>query len=251
MSDGSQQLPDHRIQEMMQAQRELAEQNRQLRQTVESLTTRLRGPDPAEDSPFAPEVERALQGRISQALTQQANQFKQQFGYIWDKQDRLDFQQRYGAEALKTYGDKIEDLRKKAQQEGRYLNHEDAFKFVKFEETNRKPQENPAPPMSEPKFDPYLGKYVQPEQTPQQAAPQVPQVPQGAPAPQVPQVPQVPQAPVQTGISPTEFGLPPVGPTNTGVASAPQGQGTGQINLDTATEEQVDAWASRYGDIPL
>lgn len=245
---GPQQVPDQRLQQLMETMRRLEEQNQQLRGTINALVGKqTEPPAPPEESDFAPEIDKALNKKVDALLQKRLaaidQEVKQRTGFVHDRTDRLEFQQKFGTEVWDKYGQKIEELRMNAERQGRWLPREEAYKHIFFEETARKPTPKPQAPKG-PQFDPYLQRWQQEQaeqsvETPEAAQPPAQQATPPAPAAQ-------PPAPAQ--VTKEDLGLPPVGPQTQG-ASVPQAQVP--KDLWEADEKQMDAWADKYGDVPL
>ena len=234
---GGGQVPQHRFQEVMETMRKMEQQNQQLRQTVDQLMLRQNPPQEAtvEKPLFQPEVDQALEKKIRGMLEPETNKLKNHLGFLVDRNDELEFRQKWGTEKFEAYNDKIEALRNDATRRGQFLRREDAYKHIFFEENGKKPQPKPEAPKG-PSFDPYTQQYVQ----------ETPVVPQEIPAiaPQVPVPMQVPAAPVDT-----EVVLPPVGPINASTSVQPQ---RGQIGIELNSDDKaLDSWANKYENQPL
>lgn len=245
------QVPDHRIEEMMQNFRRMEQENMRLRGTVDALMAqRTQAPEPQEDSPFQPEVERALQARFDREMAKRFQPIEQQtkaaIGALADQNDQLRFSLMYGQDTLTKYQDKIERIREERSRAGQWISREDAYKHIFFEEKGKQPAATPqaAQAPAAPAIDPYTGMMreqapveTQPPQAPQQAVPFQPAAPV---APQVPQVEQtsVPPLPPQT--------MSPVTPaTQTQITNVPAKL---ELEMDS---KQYDAWADKFANIPL
>lgn len=257
----SEQVPDHRFEELQRQLREVREQNNALRGQIEQMANPQKQ---AKDPVFKPEVEEAIadvvQRRVAQGLVEEINRLKNTVGFVVDGMDQVTFNQKYANDRYKPFHKKVEEVRQQAQARGQYLTREQALQMVYFEETGKKPQEAPATQNKEPKFDPYLGMYVDengrpinPAQSPaptedegqQQMTPQGHQAPQGQ-APMGQQGQQ--QAPQQVPPGAQQFNLPGVSPVGQ-QAPAPT-SGHLELSLD-ASDEALSQFESRYGDIPL
>lgn len=240
-------VPDHRLEEVMNRLRTLEQENARLRGTLDATFTRIQ-PDQQEpeDSPFQPEVERALQQKFDRELKKRFQPIEQQtkaaIGALADQNDALRFALTYGQDEYLKYQDKIERLREERSRAGQWVSREDAYRHIYFEENRKKPTANPQPSASTaaPSIDPYTGLMRE------QAA--VDTQPQQAP----PQQQAAPQPPQEVKVEQTA--LPPLPPQ----AAAPIAPSTPQqsINipakLDIALDDKtMSAWADRYGDIPL
>jgi hypothetical protein len=270
------QLPQHRQDEWREEMRVLREQNQQLRSTLDQVMLRQQQPQTQqvpEETPFDPKVDEAIKSRFKSLLSQETAQFKNAIGFLTEQNDQLRFQQMYGVDTYNKYKDKIKSVRDERTRMGQYVTHEDAYKYVAYDETQRKPQQKPEPAQS-PVFDSYLGRFLTPEEIKQNPALQ-----QAQPAQQPMQQQQRPmqqmQQPMQQQMQPgiqqeypqpnfpqpnrqqqqiprdpqnADFGLPPVGTPNPGVMGGAQPQS--RLDL-TTTDKGLEAFADKYGDIPL
>lgn len=245
-------VPDHRLDEVMQRLRAFESENMRLRGTVDALMQRPQAqasqPEP-EESPFQPEVERALQVRFEREMAKRfapiEQQTKQAIGALADQNDHLKFALRYGQDTWEKFQDKIERVREERSRAGQWVSREDAYRLVYFDEHGKKPAVTPqtAPAAAQtPALDPYTGlmREQAAEDTQAQNAP--PAVP-FQPAAQVPPV----QAPAQTPLPP----LPPqsMAPMAPSTAQT-QTQVPGKLDVAMGSPE-LTAWADKYGDIPL
>lgn len=243
-------VPDHRLDEMMQRMRELANENSKLRGTVEAIMAQRQQSAPVEtqeESPFQPEVERALQLKMDREFNKRMQplqeQTRQSFGALADQNDYLRFSLQYGADTYDKAKDKIERVREERSRNGQWVSREDAYRLIYFDEHGKKPAAAPASvPKADavPAIDPYTGMYKEPlvsaDPLAQQAAPV-------APAPAAPSLQAQPQ----------ESQVPALPPQSvTPIMS--QGQAATPVprNLDVAMgAAELDSWATKYGDIPL
>lgn len=248
-------VPDYRIQEMQEQLRKLADENRQLRGTIDTVYAnqmQRQQPQPTDEKPlFEPQIENALEKKIKKMVDPVAAKYQQQIGMLYDRNDQMDFQLRYGADTYQKYADKIEAIRQQNHQQGRWVSREEAYKLAHFEETNRKPKQNPHPGEQRPTgptFDPYTGMMIQAPQAvqPQAPAPQ-PAAPQ-QPGQQPQQVQAQPQQQPQAPLGQEDFGLPAdmVAPQS-GAPTAPS-QG---LSLSVPDEKGLTAFLDKYGDVPL
>lgn len=245
------QVPDYRLNEIMEEMRKMRDENQRLRGTIDHIyaqqNQRQQQPQEQDQPLFEPQIEQALEKKIRKMVEPVAQQSRNQMGMLYDKNDLLEFQLRYGPENYNKYSDKIETLRQQATHQGKYLTREEAYKLVYFEETNKKPQQKPVeaqPNAVAPQFDPYTGMVMQPQTQPQQA----PQQPAQQPQQVQPQVPQQQPQQIQTQQQPAEdFNLPMDVAT-----SGSRQQPVVTRGLDLTTEDRgLDAWADKYGDVPL
>lgn len=246
------QVPDHRFEELMQRVRQAEQENMRLRGTVDAMMQRqpAQPQTPPEESPFAPEVDRALAARfdreIKQRLTPLEQQHRQAFGALADQNDHLRFSLQYGPETYEKYKDKIERVREeRSRVNGQWVSREDAFRLAYYDENGKKPAPSPATIPSQaqaPQVDPYTGMYTQPVatdvQAPELAAPQAP--PAQQPAQSV--VAQPPAQPLP--VLPAQTVNPAASQSVTSTA-VPRSLDVGMGSPD------LDAWANKYGDIPL
>lgn len=242
-------VPDHRLDEMMQNFRRLEQDNQRLRGTVDALMARQPvqpTPEP-EESPFQPEVERALQARFEREMAKRfapiEQQTKQAIGALADQNDHLKFSLRYGADVYEKFQDKIERVREERSRAGQWVSREDAYRLVYFDENGKKPAVNPATvPQAAPQapaLDPYTGLIRG------TAMPETPAKEAAAPF-QPAQPPQV--------VAPEQTPLPALPPQSVAppAASVTQNQTQVPSKLDVSmASPELDAWATKYGDIPL
>lgn len=282
----NQNLPQHRLDELMGEVKALRDQNQQLRGQIDYIS---RGqqqqnqqqqsqPQPPK-SPFDENIDRALEEKFAWMMQQKLNplvdQFKQQIGYVVDRTDEVSFQNQYGNERYKKYLDKVNTIRRDYEQRGQYIPREEALRIAYFEETGKKPQPAPQeqqPQQEQPKFDPYFGKMVGPDGKPLTENPEAVQQPlqQQQPTTQAPgwqQYPEQQQPPQQmqpqqqmpNGFSPQEnqnhpttnpFGQLPDQGINNPYPGNPQA--TGHLTLDIqANDSDLKAFEDKYGDVPL
>lgn len=270
---GGQQVPDHRVDQLMERLRTIELQNQQLRSTIDHMS---RGQQPQQQSQaeqqFKPEVLQALKDVIRAEITPVKSEMQNHVGMVYDATDDAKFRLQYSDPKYTKLYPKVEELRRQAQAQNRWISREDALKMVYFEETGHKAQEAPAqiqPQAQQPLWSPYFQTFVDPKtgmpvQAPDamaaQQAPQAPQEPQvesqtqpqaqhpgmpwqqpqaqpGAQAPQQPQAQGNPyQArPPQHGMNPNHPMANPFGLPAQGVAPAAapqQAQNQGPMNLD-------------------
>lgn len=243
------QVPQHRQQDVMEQNRILREQVRQLQDTINQVAQRQMQPvqQPVQEDFEAP-VAAAIEKKVKSLLTPEVTQLKQNMGYLVDENDSLRFIQKYGHETYEKYKSQIEQERTEANRMGRFATREEAYRKIFFDEHQRKPQATPEAP-KQPVYDPYTGQWQQPPQQTQTIAPEAPvvQPPVQTPVapvaqPQQPVVAQPPQEP--------SFQLPPAGPQNPAVQASPTGRVPQTISLES-TDADLAAWAQKYGDVEL
>lgn len=249
--------PDHRFEE-------LAKQNKMLMQQVQQLKgiidTKFQPEKPQENQPFTPEVQQALDTYFQKKLQQETQQFQNQLGMVYGQLDEAKFMQKYGGDDKYTKMiPKVKQLIQEKQQEGQWISHEDALKWVYFEETGRKAQEAPQKP--KPVFSPVYNTWVDPltgmpvapepevQQTqppaPQEAAQQVDEFGQ----PQTPQAPvQPPQQMQQVQQTPSQFQMPSQGMNTPQQTGSSPGVSLGKIELE-ASDADLEAFEKKFGDI--
>ena len=237
-------IPDHRWQEVYSELKRIREENVRLRDHVDRLNYQSRPQTPPQkvDSKFDPSVQEAMQQEFDRYLKPKAEAIQQQMGMVIDRNDELEFLVKYGHENYEKYKEKIEPLRDQRSRMGQYMTREDAFKFVKFEETGRKPAENPLPPQPQVQFD----KYGDPVQPNQQTVQNLQQTVETMEHPQQMQVvqPMVNPAQMQTQVP----DLPPQGIIEGG--APPRNVGEPNVSMDSS-EKDLEAWESRYANKPL
>ena len=247
-------VPDHRFDELMQRVRASEEQNQRLRGTVEALMARQpqqAQPAQSEESPFQPEVERALQARFEREMAKRLQPLEQQhrnaFGAMADSNDHLRFALQYGQDTYEKNKEKIERIREERSRQGQWVSREDAYRHIFFDENGKKPAVSPAPAQrlpEAPSIDPYTGMLREAgvaDATPAQQAAQPAVNPPGTPAP------------VQVNLSPELTQLPSLPPQTVTPVTSPQTQQT-QVprTLDVGMgSADLEAWANKYGDIPV
>lgn len=244
------QLPDHRINEIQEQVRKLAEENQRLRGTIDYMAAQNQRPTPPQqtteaDEAFEPHVAKAITKKFEALISPVQRKYETHLGFLAEKNDLLEFQVKYGAKNFEKYQDKIKAMKDERARQNQWISAEDAYKHIFFEETQRKPQIQNQETQKVPAqvFNPYTNQWetTQPTQTPPvQTAPQPTQQQQVAPVAQT--------APTNQ-IREEDLLLPPVA-DNPVSASAPTPTGTG-FNLDAGDEKVLDAFASKYGDVPL
>jgi hypothetical protein len=271
-AQSNQQVPDHRLDEMQRRLRELETQNAQLRGQVDILAKPQQAPTQGDDpyKAFDPKVGDALKTVLTTEVQKLQETFRQQIGFLYDKADSLEFDTKYGSERFQKLRDRVEQIRQEQQLKGQWVSREQALQMAHFEATGKKPmpdqkKEEPAP-AQQPVWDQYLQTYVdpttgKPAQIPTLQTQPEPQPPQASQTPQVPpqNIPQAPpQAPPQNfqgvpGTVPGELNLSDQLPgqgVNAPAAPAPNQQGHMAVDLGSS-EQDLDAWAEKYGDVPL
>lgn len=266
-------VPDQRLEQLNQRLREMEMRNSQLQGQIEMMAKAgyQQPKQQQQQAPrFAPEVEQAIQAAIEERLRPLQEQFQQQMGYTYDQIDEMNFMQKYGKPQYEPYLERVDQLRREAQMRGQWMSRADALKFVYFDETGKKPApentQQAQAQQEQPKFDAFLGQYVdakgnivpppgvvdpdklmreamnpqQPQQMQQfQGQPQMPQ--------QMPQ--QFQQFPQQQPQQMQQFQLPNGNPPEQMQAAPPTGQ---HFVIDvTSTDQALQAWENKYGDIPL
>lgn len=259
------QVPDHRFQELQEQIRKLADRNQQLEGTINYMAQQSRVPQPPPNQQpdpgaelFKPDVNEAIDKKISRQLEAERVQFRNAFNGMADQTDHLKFQVQYGVDTYKKNAQAIEAIRQqRMQQTGQYLTREEAYKQVYFEENARKPKENPAAPQQvAPMFDPYTQTWVTPQGQPAQAPVQAQTPQQQPPAQTQPQVPldvlpQVQPLPqnVQTyHPQDNDFGLPPQDVPAPGMSGAQSPSQLGPLDL-SSDEKALDDWAKKYESV--
>jgi hypothetical protein len=234
-----QMIPKYRFDEILDRVRALEDQNNQLRGTLDAVYTKqqqAQQPQQQEESPFEPGTRKAIQQEFQKLLDKEKQTFGQQLGHLYDRNDELAFQVKYG-QKYGSYSDRIDRVRQERARQGAFISREDALKLVVFEETGRKPQPTATKPTT-PVLDPYTQRIVEPEVTteePQMATttevdlndfqPTQPMTQQRM------QEPELPPAAIMTGA-----------PVNRGSVSAPK------LSLDS-DEKALAAWEQKHGDI--
>lgn len=258
------QVPDHRQEEFAEKLRRLEEQNQQLRGQIDFMARSQSGQSQEpEESVFEPQVQEAINKQVKRMLEPMQQEFRQRIGYLMDRNDELSFNLNYGGEKFAKYHSKVEDVRRQAQAEGRYIPREEALRMVYFEETGKKAQPEPQETQKpEPKYDPYFGQMVDPEtglpikegQQDPFAEPQAPQqFQQPQHTPQTPQYGQYQPGEVPRGTNPMSnpFGQAPRMPQD----QPPQGMAPDrnqpvrrEIGLE-ASDSELAAFENAFGDI--
>lgn len=279
-------VPDQRLEQIQQQMREIQMQNQQLRGQVDVLTRTTPGQQPPpRQSQFKPEVQEAInqeiQAGIRAALGPMQEQFANQQGYLMDQIDSLQYQHKYGDNPrYANYNEKVDQVRREQQLQGKWIPREQALQFVYLEETGKRPapENTQTSAQKPPTYDPYLGQYVdekgqvaadprivqadQLQQPPGQIAnpqfqSQQPQVMQQSYAQQpqqfdefgnIVQPQQFQQQPQQQQQVQGQPQLPQMTPPQQ-QTRIPQGQ---HLAIDVQSSDQALAqWESKYGEIPL
>jgi hypothetical protein len=282
------QVPDERLTQMANRLRDLENQNNQLRGQVDFLARGTQQPQQQKQSKFSPDVEAAITERVQEIVAPIQEQLRNTQGYMHDQVDHVTFMQKYNKPQYEKYLEQVENVRREAQAQGRWIPREQALQYVYFNETGKKPApentQQVTPAQDVPVYDTFLGQYVNSkgqvvdppnvvdaDKALQQAAQQQPvQQPQqmGMPVQQAAQ--QFQQQPVQQQqwpaqqqqMQPQQFQQQPVQqqqpgfqlpnqnpPDQARVASPAPGQHFG-IDL-TSSDQALDQWGNKYGDIPL
>lgn len=158
-------LPDHRQNELAEKLRRLEEQNNQLRGQIDFMAKQMTpGQKPPEESPFEPKVQQAINAEINRLIQPMKEKFEQRIGFLLDQNDDLKYRINYGNEKFQPFESKVQEIRKEYEAQGRYITREDALRIAYFEETGKKAQPEPqVKEKQEPKFDPYFQTMVDPE----------------------------------------------------------------------------------------
>lgn len=266
------QVPDNRLNEMMERLRQLELQNTALRTTIDHLKGVKPTGEPQAPPLFKPEVEDAIKQTVQKIVQPMQEQHRQAVGYLTDQLDEARFTAKYGGEKYQPFLQKVEQMRQAQIAQNQWVPREQILQMVYFEETGKKEMKPDAPAQTpptpqEPKFDPYFGTYVDPTTNrPIHAAP--PETEEQAPQPmpwQTPQAPtpQPPQQPYQTppGVRThqtqhpfgnaygQQFQLPNQGVNAQGT---PGNQPNPRAPLSLmASDSDLKAFEDSFGDIPL
>ncbi len=229
-NEAQRQVPDQRLDQMMEQFRLLREENGKLKQAVDYYAAQTQKPPPVpvkeEDSDFQPHIDKALSKKIQKEMKQLEDRMNQANNFFADRDDLILFHQKYGAKQYDDYKDKIEGLRAQRFQQGQPLTREDAFRLVAFEDRGKKPQILNETKASEPVFDPYLGKYTTPKQKEEPIVEQKPTIQT--------------QKPQDDDVTLPEVGMNPPSQRTQSKQRPTVGMG--------ADEKALDAWAEEYGD---
>ena len=159
------QVPDARLDQIMERLRRAEDQNAQLRGQIEYMAKQT-GPQQQQQqrqTKFAPEVQAAIQEEVNAIIGPLREQIQQQQGFIYDQIDQVNFMQSYNKPQYEPYIDKVEQVRRDAQAKGQWISREQALQYVYFNETGKKPApENirqPEAPKA-PVYDAFLGQFV-------------------------------------------------------------------------------------------
>lgn len=284
---GQQNVPDHRLDEIMSEVRKLRDENNQLRGQIDYISQAKGANQQTQtpvESPFDPKVDKALnekfQRMLQESLTGVEQKLSQQIGYVVDRTDELSFKQTYGSERFQKFHEKVDRLREDYQRRGQYIPREEALRIVYFEETGKKAHPEPTTQEpAKPEYDPYFGTMVDPQTklpVQSQAATQLDdwgnpipvQNQQVMPEQNVQQQSaQVPTQQTQQQAMPTgfeqrtnqthpynnPFNQPPQLPNQGMSPSAPGSQqGTQRMTLDLyASDDQLAAFEKNFGNVPL
>lgn len=251
------QVPDQRLEQIMQTVRRLENENQQLKGHLNVLTGAVQQKkEPPKDIPsFTPEVKTALdhllETEVKSKIQEMEERFKYQLGAQHDRIDELLFKQKYGGERYEKLLPKVQERFEALKAQGNWVPREEILKHLYFEDTGHKPSPDPIKP-KEPTFDPYFGKYVDPQTgmpiKEEESLPEIKEEPvQQTNNQQI--NPQIAQALAQLLGQNQNFNLPGGAPPN-GVPQ--QGSPGGHINLDIdASVEALDQWEKKYGDQAL
>jgi hypothetical protein len=277
------QVPDHRIDQMVERMRLLELQNSQLRGQIDVMARPAQQPGQPPAQPlFKPEVQQAIAQLVEEKLNTERVSHRQQIGWLADQLDQAKFQTNYGGEKFAKLIPKVDQLRQEYQAQNKYITREDALRMVYFEETGKKsvvPDPAPAPQAPpQPVYDRYLGQYVDPrtgrpadpqayqqeeiqEEQPQESFQPTPpaqgwQPPQATPHVQQNTGGMYPGQRIPPGAaSPNgnaygqNFSLPQQGINPPSAAQHVQTQ-RGPLSIE-ATDSDLKAFEAKYGDIPL
>lgn len=261
-------ITEQEFRELQERYRTTSDQLNQMKGTLDAVMVQRNQPQAQAPSlpktrltPEAQEDVVKLASHLFQtAQVQQQETFRQAYNDLWNRTDLAEFRAtRPGV--YEQYKDKIENLRQEKIRQGQFISRDEAYKFVHFDETGKKPPVQAAvqePP--KPVFDPYLNQWVLPDASkaqPQadvnaqpQPNPQAP--PQVQPQPQATNTPTVTLDGVQQPQQQTQgdFNLPPQGPMRSTVPMPAASQGP--INLDVdSTPQTLESFEAKYGDVPL
>jgi hypothetical protein len=242
--------------QLQETYRRTTEQLNQMKGTLDAVMVTRNQPQPPSmpKTRLTPEAQedvvKLAQHLFSQNQAGQQEQFRQAYNSLWERTDLAEFKSERPGQYDK-YKDKIEALRQDKMRSGQFITRDEAYKFVVFDETGKKPKEAPVatkPP--EPVFDPYLNKWVLPaSEVPAQVTPpaaqQVQPPAQNTPAPN----PTVTLDGVQNDQG-EDFNLPPQGSMKSTVATPPSSTGPINVSVDSP-QATLDAFEAKYGDVPL
>lgn len=176
------QVPDQRLEQIMERMRTMELENQRLRGQVDFMAQKANPQAPNQQpkpSLFKPEVQDAItqlvQDRLDSVMEKERGTHRQQIGYLADQLDQAKYQMNYGGDKYAKFQEKVDRLRQDYQARQQYITREDALRLVYFEETGKKgatpdPQAPAAPP-PQPVLDRYTGQWVDPT-TGQPAQPQ-------------------------------------------------------------------------------
>jgi hypothetical protein len=260
---GQRTISEQEFSQLQENYRKTLEQLNQMKGTLDTVMVTRNQPAAPPTLPktrLTPEAQedvvKLAQHLFQQQAVQQNETTRQAFNSLWERTDLAEFRATRGVDTYDKYKDKIESLRQDKMRQGQFITRDEAYKFVHFDETGKKPRDNvSAAPTEPPKpvWDPYLQQYTLPKQdAPVQAvAPQVAQPPnqQQVAPPAQPQV--TPPNPTVTMDGVQDFNLPPQGPMRSSVATPPAAS-QGPINLEVNSNPQtLEAFEAKYGDVPL
>lgn len=251
------QVPDHRLKEMEDRFKLLEADNQKLRGQIDYMArSQAQSEAPQQESPFTPEVETALNSKFQKLLEEKTSGYQQQIGLLYDANDKLAYQQKFGSEKYAKFDDKVDRIRQEQERNGRWVSREEALKIAWFETEGSKVQDPKLAEAPKPVWDPYYNQYVDPlTRKPVDPSALEPQEPLNSAAPVTPsappQAPQMPQAQVDSlragGVHvPQENIALPVQSTNSPAPLeyrvVPQG-----ITEETS-EADLDAWAEKNSE---
>lgn len=240
-------IPDQRFEELQKQMRAYREENQQLRGQVDFLARQGQKPNEPKSSPFKPDAEKAIEEKFASMMQSHQQNFAATVGMMKDDLDQTKFETRYRDSNYAKYLPRVEEEMASMRNRGQWMPREEVLKHLYFEETGRKAKEpaTQATPQG-PVWDPYVGRYVNPPNT-VVAAPEAPAAADQRPPP-FPRESTQPQGfPAQPLWKPE---LPSANPPPAAAAAAPTNFPTTGLTMN-ATEKDLDAWASRFGDQPI
>lgn len=230
------QVPDQRLQQISDQLRQIAQENAQLRAHIDAQTQAIRQPIAPKPALFDERTQQALDQYVNEKMKPIVTDYQNRLGFMADQTDALKFQLEHGVDTYKKNAEKIEALRQEKQAQGQWIPRSDAYKFVHYEETSKKPAVIPEAPKG-PMFDPYVQKWVTPDSA---LPPSQVDLAQQSQSQQVQQV-QTP-APVQQSAPLPTLSAQAAPPVSAPAAATPIGA------IDINTDPKIlEAWAQRYG----
>ena len=235
----TQNLPQHRIEEIANELKALKSENRQLRNTLDETLIRQQRQQyqqpQEEESQFDDGVRQAMKKEFNQMLKPYVDNFQTSVGNLAEDNDLLRFQLKYGVETYSKNRDKIEELRQQRVRQGQWTTRDDAWRYIHFDEKDKAPKIDPPPP--QPVLDRY-GDVINGPQTQQgQQMPQQMQQPMNQP---------VQQQMAQPNNMPN---LPPQGVVEQ-TFSQPRNEPVPNIDLGSS-EEDIKAWEDSVANKPF